>query len=82
MQQIDSSFTALPLRELADASLSRARELGCTHADLRVERLRTQNISLRDARLESATDGEDAGLAVRVVHEGTWGFAAGMALTT
>ncbi|MEJ7771446.1 MAG: TldD/PmbA family protein, partial [Geodermatophilaceae bacterium] len=82
MQQIDPSFTALPLRELADAALSRARELGCTHADLRVERLRTQNISLRDARLESATDGEDAGLAVRVVHEGTWGFAAGMALTT
>ncbi|MEJ7772043.1 MAG: DNA gyrase modulator, partial [Geodermatophilaceae bacterium] len=82
MQQIDPSFTALPLREFADAALSRAQELGCTHADLRVEKVRTQNISLRDARLESATDGEDAGLAVRVVHDGTWGFAAGMALTT
>ena len=82
MQQIDTDFTDLPLRQLADAALSRARELGCTHADLRVERIRTQAISMRDARLESATDGEDAGLAVRVVHEGTWGFASGMAMTT
>jgi TldD protein len=46
-----------------------------------VERIRTQSISLRDARLESLADGEDLGLAVRVVHEGTWGFAAGVVLT-
>ena len=46
-----------------------------------MERIRTQTISLRDARPESFTDGEDLGLAVRVVHEGTWGFAAGVVLT-
>jgi TldD protein len=38
-------------------------------------------VSLRDARPESFTDGEDLGLAVRVVHQGTWGFAAGVVLT-
>ena len=46
-----------------------------------MERIRTQSISLRDARLESLADGEDLGLAVRVVYEGTWGFAAGVILT-
>jgi len=78
---VDESFLALPLTALADAALTRAVDLGCEHADLRVERIRTQVINLRDARPESFTDGEDLGLAVRVVHEGTWGFAAGVVLT-
>jgi TldD protein len=80
-RSVDDSFLALPLSALTDAALTRAVDLGCEHADLRVERIRTQTISLRDARPESSTDGEDLGLSVRVVHEGTWGFAAGVVLT-
>src|SRR3569623_1974392 len=78
---VDESFLALPLSALTDAALTRAVDLGCEHADIRGERIRTQSISLRAARLESLADGEDLGLAVRVVHEGTWGFAAGVVLT-
>ncbi|MQA33603.1 TldD/PmbA family protein [Modestobacter roseus] len=80
-RSVDESFLALPLSALADAALTRAVDLGCEHADLRVERIRTQSLRLRDARLESLSDGEDLGLAVRVVLEGTWGFAAGVVLT-
>jgi TldD protein len=80
-RSVDESFLALPLSALTDAALTRAIDLGCEHADIRVERIRTQTISLRDARLEALADGEDLGLAVRVVHEGTWGFAAGVVLT-
>ena len=80
-RSVDESFLALPLSALAEAALTRAVDLGCEHADLRVERIRTQTIRLRDARLESLSDAEDLGLAVRVVHEGTWGFAAGVVLT-
>ncbi|MGY5883842.1 TldD/PmbA family protein [Modestobacter lacusdianchii] len=80
-RSVDESFLALPLSALAEAALTRATDLGCEHADLRVERIRTQTVRLRDARLEALADGEDLGLAVRVVHEGTWGFAAGVVLT-
>src|ERR671929_629354 len=80
-RSVDESFLALPLSALTDAALTRALDLGCEHADLRVERIRTQTISLRDARLESLADGEDLGLSVRVIYEGTWGFAAGVVLT-
>ncbi|CAN5130489.1 TldD/PmbA family protein [soil metagenome] len=79
---VDAAFTALPLSQLADAALSRARDLGVSHADLRVERIRSQNITIRDGRVQSAGEDEDLGLAVRLVHEGTWGFAAGVELTT
>jgi TldD protein len=80
-RSVDESFLALPLSALTDAALTRAVDLGCEHADVRVERIRTQTISLRDARPEAFSDAEDLGLAVRVVHEGTWGFAAGVVLT-
>jgi TldD protein len=78
---IDPAFLALPMRRLADAALTRARELGAEHADFRLERIRSQDLALRDGRVDSARDGEDVGFAVRVVHDGTWGFAAGVDLT-
>jgi TldD protein len=80
-RSVDDSFLGLPLQALADAALTRAIDLGCEHADLRVERIGVQNITLRDARPEAFTDEEDLGLAVRVIHAGTWGFAAGVVLT-
>ena len=61
--------------------MQRARDLGASFAEFRLERIRSESIALRDSVLESASDGEDLGLAVRVVHDGTWGFAAGVALT-
>jgi len=78
---IDEKFLALPSRQLADAALTRARELGAEHASLRVERIRTQQLRMRDASLEGRLDDEETGFAVRVVHDGTWGFAAGVDLT-
>ena len=78
---IDSAFHALPLRLCADAALDRAHALGASYAALRVERIRSQHLSLRDGRLEGSHDGLDVGLSVRVVHDGTWGFAAGVDVT-
>ena len=79
--RIDAEFTALPLSELADAALEAARALGAGHADFRVERVRGQRITLADARLQSLSDGDDSGLAVRVIVDGTWGFASAVDLT-
>ena len=81
MPSLDPTFAALPLRELAEAALAKARELGVDHADLRSERIRVQQIRLRDAELDGASESVDSGLAVRVVHQGTWGFAAGTVQT-
>jgi TldD protein len=81
MPEIDPSFLAMPARGLAGAALERAQELGVEHADFRLERTRVGRLRLRDGLLESATDGEDVGLAVRVVHDGTWGFASGITRT-
>jgi TldD protein len=82
MPEVDSSFLAMPARGLAAAALERAQALGAEHADFRLERIRVGRLQLRACRLDSSTDGEDVGLAVRVIHDGTWGFASGITRTT
>jgi TldD protein len=51
------------------------------HADFRFERIRSASWRLRDARPAGSTDDVVLGLAVRVVVNGAWGFAAGVDLT-
>ena len=81
MSGLDPTFVELPYRRLGDAALSRARALGASHADFRFERVRYQSLSVRDGVLQNASDTEDLGFSVRVIHRGAWGFASGVVLT-
>ncbi|MBV9920116.1 MAG: TldD/PmbA family protein [Pseudonocardia sp.] len=76
LDRVDPQFRALPLAALADAALDRARRLGAQHADVRVERIVTQTISLRDGSVTGVADETVVGLAVRVIVDGVWGFAS------
>ncbi|MGB2840288.1 MAG: DNA gyrase modulator, partial [Actinomycetes bacterium] len=75
-RDIDSEFLALPLQPLADAALQAARDGGATYAAFRMERILGTSLRLRDAEVEGVNDTEDVGYSVRVVLNGTWGFAA------
>ena len=74
--ELDAEFLALPLDAVRSAVLDRARALGCEHAEARIERIRSQVVSLRDGRLETSADDLELGVGLRVVHEGSFGFAA------
>ncbi len=80
-RSIDPSFLALPMRAMADAALSTAKALGAEHADFRFERIRTEMIGVQDGAVQSAADSVTVGYAVRVIVNGSWGFAAGVTLT-
>jgi TldD protein len=75
-RRVDEDFRALPADLLADAALQRAQDLGAGHADLRLQRMRRASAALRDGRVASTSDDVDTGLAVRVLVDGVWGFAA------
>ncbi len=81
-QAPDADFVDLPLRRLADTALERARDFHATHADFRLERLHRQRLTLRDGTLIDASEDDETGFGVRVIVDGTWGFAAGVSLTT
>jgi TldD protein len=73
---VDADFLALPRHELADAALSAAKAAGAEYADLRIHRVMSEVIQLRDATLETSVIRREVGLAARVIVDGTWGFAS------
>jgi len=81
MPQLDDSFLALPLQALTDAALSKAKDVGCSYAEVRVERIRAAYRSFRDHAIDTTADNQVLGLSVRVVHNGVWGFASDITLS-
>ncbi|WP_163722980.1 TldD/PmbA family protein [Mycolicibacterium psychrotolerans] len=73
---VDADFLALPRQALADAALSTALHAGASYADLRIHAITTETVQLRDGALENAVVDYEIGLAVRLIVDGTWGFAS------
>lgn len=73
------ALTAIPTADkkaLADTALSAARSRGATYADVRIGRYLNQFVFARDTKIQNVTDTESFGVGVRVIADGTWGFAA------
>src|SRR5687768_9618118 len=69
------------LRDLADAALAAAKKAGATYADIRINRYRNQFIFTRDRTVQNIVNTEDYGFGVRVIVDGTWGFASSSVVT-
>src|SRR5438093_4504415 len=67
-------------RKLADHALARAKKLGASYADIRVCRYENETLSTREDRVESIGNSKDSGFGVRVLINGTWGFASSHAI--
>ncbi|MBA3854767.1 MAG: TldD/PmbA family protein, partial [Gemmatimonas sp.] len=63
-------------------ALNAAKLAGAAWADVRVQRQRRQNLSTREQQVTNVLDTDTIGCGVRVLVDGTWGFAATRALTT
>jgi TldD protein len=71
--------TPIPTAEkkvLADAALNAARAKGATYADVRIGRYLNQFVVTREDKVENLVNTESYGAGVRVIADGTWGFAA------
>jgi len=77
-------FAAQPageLRDLADAALATAKKAGASYADIRINRYFVQYIFTRDRRVQNIVNTEDYGFGLRVIVDGTWGFASSSIVT-
>ncbi|HJR34350.1 MAG TPA: TldD/PmbA family protein [Gemmatimonadales bacterium] len=75
----NGALTAIPSADkkaLADAGLEAARKAGASYADLRIGRYLNQSVSTRERRVQGIGNSESFGVGVRVIVDGTWGFAA------
>lgn len=63
-------------KELADAALNVAKMNGATYADIRIGRYLNQFINTREQQVQNAVNTESFGVGIRVIVNGTWGFAS------
>ncbi|GAB2946814.1 TldD/PmbA family protein [Hymenobacter coalescens] len=63
-------------KRLADAALNAAKSAGASYADVRIGRYLNQSIFTRERQVQNIVNTESFGAGVRVIANGTWGFAA------
>jgi len=63
-------------KRLADAALDAARRAGASYCDVRIGRYLNQAVITRERTVQNVTNSESAGVGIRVIVNGAWGFAA------
>lgn len=69
-------------KKLADIALNAARSKGATYTDVRIGRYLNQFVVTREDKVENIVNTESYGMGIRVIANGSWGFAATDVLTT
>jgi len=63
-------------KQLADVALNAARGKGASYADVRIGRYLNQFVITREDKVQNIVNTESYGCGIRVLANGTWGFAA------
>ncbi|MFD2246858.1 TldD/PmbA family protein [Pontibacter ruber] len=63
-------------KRLADVALNTAKSKGASYADVRIGRYLQQYVFTREKQVQNIVNAESYGIGVRVLANGTWGFAA------
>lgn len=61
---------------MSDVALNTAKSLGATYADARIGRYLNQYIFTREDKVQNVVNTESFGIGIRVITNGTWGFAS------
>lgn len=69
-------------KKFADIALNAARSKGATYTDVRIGRYLQQYLFTRETRVQNIVNAESYGVGIRVIANGTWGFAATSDVTT
>lgn len=63
-------------KQLADVALAAAKAKGATYTDVRIGRYLNQFVVTRETRVQAVANTESFGVGIRVIANGSWGFAS------
>lgn len=69
-------------KRMADIALNAATSKGASYADARIGRYLNQFITAQEKRISNVVSTESYGIGIRVIANGTWGFAATSDMST
>ncbi|MDX5419764.1 MAG: TldD/PmbA family protein [Hymenobacteraceae bacterium] len=72
LEQVDPALK----KRLADVALNTAKSSGASYADVRIGRYLQQYVFTREQQVQNIVNAESYGVGIRVLANGTWGFAA------
>jgi TldD protein len=75
-QLLDGAMDTMQKKTLADLALTAATSNGASYADVRIGRYLNQFIMTRERRIQNIVNTESYGTGIRVIANGTWGFAS------
>lgn len=73
---LEPGMDVLIKKQLADVALNTARSLGASYADARIGRYLNQYVFTREDKVQNVVNTESFGVGIRVIANGTWGFAS------
>jgi len=73
---LDPLLDSAQKKQLADVALNTTKSLGATYTDVRIGRYLNQFVSSREKKVQNIVNTESFGVGIRVIANGTWGFAA------
>ena len=75
-QLLDKPMDIAYKKKLADIALNAAKAKGASYADARIGRYLNQFVTTQEKRVDNIVNTESAGIGIRVIANGTWGFAS------
>ncbi len=81
-EQLLSKLDVGTKKKLADVALHAAKSAGAKYCDVRIGRYLRQFVVTREDRVQNVVNTESTGIGIRVIANGTWGFAATSELTS
>jgi TldD protein len=63
-------------KQLADIALNAAKAKGASYTDVRIGRYLNQFVATRENRVQNVANTESFGVGIRVIANGSWGFAS------
>lgn len=73
---LDPGMDVAMKKRMANVALNTARSLGSSYADARIGRYLNQYVFTREDKVQNVLNTESFGIGIRVIANGTWGFAS------
>lgn len=73
---LDPGMDIAVKKKMSDVALNTARSMGASYADARIGRYLNQYVFTREDKVQNVVNTESFGIGIRVIANGTWGFAS------
>ena len=73
---LDPGMDKAVKKKMADVALNTAKSSGASYADARIGRYLNQYVFTREDKVQNVVNTESFGIGIRVIANGTWGFAS------